>query len=239
MDKIFIAGCSFSDWSQVEYNYGEYLGQTLEVPAKFYTSGCGSNYRIWRKIVPAITSGEITEKDLLIIQYTSVERKEFWSSFKSPNAADYGNNGHPIKGSSMREEYGDGEIIKYKVYADTWQNVIEEKTFFKSYEENFLYTPFEVELFNTYHTMFRGLLHQYKIPTIFLHTHYCYNTHTLKEVTSPYQHYLDVRHLQVPELCFEKDTCSHLTEEGHKELANVLAGYIKKCKTFTDTRSML
>lgn len=238
MDKIFVAGCSFSDWSQVEYNYGEYLGQALNKPVKFYTAGCGSNYRMWRKLVPAITNREITENDLLIVQYTSAERKEFWSSFKSPNQADYGNNGHAFKGSQMREKYGDGEVVKYKVHAHSWQSVPEEKTFFELYEENFLDISFELELFSTYHTMFKGLLHEYSIPTIFLQTNYSYDV-VLSNLTSPYQHYLDVRHLQIPDLCFEKDTCSHLTEEGHKELANVLAGYIKKCKTFTDTRSML
>lgn len=226
MDKIFIAGCSFSDWSQVEYNYGEYLGQALKVPTKFYTSGCGSNYRMWRKLVPAVTSGEITEKDLLLVQYTSVERREFWTSFKSPNAADYGNNGHPVKGSSMREEYGEGEVVKYKVHAHQWQSIPEEENFFRTYEDNFLYIPFEIELFNTYHTMFTGLLNQYKIPTVFLHTNYACDI-TLSNLTSPYQHYLNIKHLQVPELCFEKDTCSHLTAEGHQKLADILQEYIK------------
>ncbi len=226
MDKIFVAGCSFSDWSQVEYNYGEYLSEILDKPVSFYTSGCGSNYRIWRKLVPAITSKQITEKDLLIVQYTSVERKEFWTSFKSPSQGDYENNGHPIKGSQMREKYGDGELIKYKVHAGSWQSVSEEKAFFQSYEENFLYTPFEIELFNTYHTMFKGFLHEYKIPTIFLQTYYTYDV-VLSNLTPPYQHYLDVRHLQVPELCFEKDICSHLTAEGHQKLANILTEYIK------------
>jgi len=227
MDKIFVAGCSFSDWSQVEYNYGEYLGELLDKPVGFYTSGCGSNYRMWRKLVPAITSKVITENDLLIVQYTSVERKEFWTSFKSPSQNDYENNGHPTKGSQMRERYGEGEVIKYKVHANQWQSVPEEKSFLKVYEDNFLYIPFEIELFNTYHTMFRGLLNQYKIPTIFLRTCYSYDLPILEEVTPPLEHFLNVQHLQIPDLCFEKDTYSHLTAEGHKKLADVLADYIK------------
>jgi hypothetical protein len=226
MDKIFVAGCSFSDWSQVEYNYGEYLGQALDCPVEFYTSGCGSNYRIWRKLVPAITNREITENDLLLIQYTSPERKEFWSSFESSIPGDYSCQGHPEKGSPMREKYGDGETIKYKVHAHSWQPNSEEKTFFKLYEENFVSIPFEIELFNTYHTMFKGLLHEYKIPTIFLHTTYAYNL-PLSELTSPYQYYLDIKYLQTPDLCFEKDTRSHLTAEGHQKLANILQEYIK------------
>jgi len=227
MDKIFVAGCSFSDWSQVEYNYGEYLGELLGKPVGFYTSGCGSNYRMWRKLVPAITSKVITENDLLIVQYTSVERKEFWTSFKSPNQNDYENNGHPTKGSKMREEYGDGEVIKYKVHANQWQSVPEEKSFFRVYEDNFLYIPFEIELFNNYHIMFKGLLKQYKIPTIFLRTCYSYDLPILEEVAPPLEHFLNVQHLQVPDLCLEKDTCSHLTAEGHQKLADVLADYIK------------
>lgn len=226
MDKIFVAGCSFSDWSQVEYNYGEYLGKILNKPVGFHTAGCGSNYRMWRKLVPAITNKEITENDLLIVQYTSVERREFWTSLESSDPADYGTNGHATKGSLMREKYGEGETFKFKTHAHTWQVNSEEKTFFKLYEENFLYIPYETELFNTYHTMFKGFLHEYKIPTIFLHTTYAYHV-PLYELTSPYQHYLDVKHVQTPELCFEKDTCSHLTAEGHQKLANILQEYIK------------
>lgn len=226
MDKIFVAGCSFSDWAQVEYNYGEYLGKILNKPVDLYTSGCGSNYRMWRKLVPAITSKALTENDLLIVQYTSVERREFWTSFESSVLGDYGNNGHPIKGSSMREKYGEGEVIKFKTNAHIWQNVSEEKSFFKAYEENFLYVPYEVELFSTYHTMFKALLYQYKIPTIFLHTTYTYDI-GLRDLIPPFQYYLDVRSLQIPDLCFEKNTCSHLTAEGHQKLANVLADYIK------------
>ena len=226
MDKIFVAGCSFSDWSQVEHNYGEHVSSLLNKPVEFFTSGCGSNYRIWRKLVPAVIDKKITENDLLIIQYTSVERKEFWSSLESPVPEDYMSHGHPTKGSPMREKYGDGEIIKYKVDAHSWQNTPEERSFLKSYEETFLYLPFERELFNTYHTMFKGLLCEYKIPTLFLHTTYAYDV-ALSNLTSPLHHYLDIKHLQVPELCFEKDTCSHLTEEGHKKLANLIVNYIK------------
>lgn len=226
MDKIFVAGCSFSDWSQVEYNYGEYLGELLNKPVGFYTSGCGSNYRMWRKLVPAITSKAITENDLLIIQYTSVERKEFWSSFESTVPEDYSPQGHSEKGSSMRDRYEEGDILKFKTHAHTWQPNPEEKTFFKLYEENFLNIPYEREAFSTYHTMFKGLLHEYKIPTIFLHTTYAYDL-PLHELRSPYQHYLDIKYLQTPELCFEKDTRSHLTAEGHQKLADIIQEYIK------------
>jgi len=226
MDKIFVAGCSFSDWSQVEYNYGEYLGYALDIPVRFHTSGCGSNYRMWRKVVPAIVNKEITENDLLIVQYTSVERKEFWTGLESPTPEDYGSHGHPTKGSPMREKYQDGEILKYKVHAHQWQKNPKEKAFFKMYEEIFLYLPFERELFDTYHAMFKGLLYEYRIPTIFLQTTYAYDV-TIGNLTSPLHHYLDIRHLQTPDLCFEKDTCSHLTKEGHQKLADLLVDYIK------------
>jgi len=201
MDKIFVAGCSFSDWSQVEYNYGEYLGELLNKQVGFYTGGCSSNYRMWRKLVPAIVNRDITESDLLIIQYTEIARREFWTSFESTHKEDYGNNGHPIKGSSMREKYGEGEVIKFKTNAHIWQKVPQEESFFKTYEENFLYIPYETELFNTYHTMFKALLHEYKIPTVFLYTTYIFDI-PLFELTSPYQHYLDIMHLQIPDLCF-------------------------------------
>jgi hypothetical protein len=225
INSIVIAGCSFSDWSQVEHNYGEYLGQNLNLPIKSYSSGCGSNFRIWRKLTKAILDKEITSKDLLIIQYTNPDRKEFWSSYSSLQNFDYKPSGNPIKGSPMRDKYLDGDIIKFKMGASTWQSVKVEKTFFQLLEENFTSEEFDIEVFINNHVMFQSLLKEYKIPTIFLKTNYISMVGDIPVLDCNFHYYLDVKHIQVIDLCNEEG-CSHLNDDGHKQLANTLTDYI-------------
>ena len=225
INSIVIAGCSFSDCSQVEYNYGEYLGQNLNLPVKSYSSGCGSNFRIWRKLTKAILDKEITSKDLLIIQYTNPDIKEFWSSHSSPQTFDYKPSGNPIKGSPMRDKYLDGDIIKFKMGASTWQFVKEEKTFFQLLEENFTSENFDIEIFINNHVMFQSLLKEYKIPTIFLKTNYINMVRDIPVIDCNFHHYLDVKQIQIANLCNE-ESCSHLNDDGHKKLANILTDYI-------------
>jgi hypothetical protein len=225
VNRLIVAGCSFSDWSEVEYNYGEYLGQNLNVPVKFQTSGIGSNFRIWRKLSKAIIDKEITNKDLLVIQYTNPDRKEFWSALTSPHSLDYKPSGNPIKGSPMREKYLGGDIIKFKMGATEWQGVKIEQTFFKLLEENFTSEEFDVEVFINNHIMFQALLKEFKIPSIFIKTHYTSMIQNVPMLDCDFHHYLDVREVHKPELSNE-EYCSHLNDRGHRELAKILADYI-------------
>ena len=226
VNRLIISGCSFSDWSQVEYNYGEYLGQNLNLPTSFYTSGCGSNFRIWRRLTADIVNKKITDKDLLVLQYTNPDRKEFWSAHSSLHDFDYKPSGNPLKGSRMRDKYLDGDIIKFKMGASTWQSVKEEKTFFELLEENFTSEDFDNEVFINNHIMFQAFLKEFKIPTIFLKTTYISIVGDIPMIDCNFHHYLDVRHIQTLELCNEEG-CSHLNDEGHRKLANILAEYIK------------
>ena len=225
VNRLIVAGCSFSDWSQVEYNYGEYLGQNLNLPVSFYTSGIGSNFRIWRKLTKAIIDKEITSKDLLVVQYSNPDRREFWSAHSSLHDVDYQRCGNPYKGSTMREKYADGELIKFKMGAWEWQGVKIEQTFFKMFEENFVSEDYDIEVFINNHVMFQTLLKEFKIPTVFLKTNYISIVGDIPTIDCNFHHYLDVRHIQTLKLCNEEG-CSHLNDKGHQELAKILADYI-------------
>jgi len=225
VNRLIIAGCSFSDWSEVEYNYGEYLGQNLNLPVSFYTSGIGSNFRIWRKLAKAIIDKEVTDKDLLVIQYTNPDRREFWSAHSSLHEVDYKRCGNPYKGSTMREKYLGGELIKFKMGAWEWQSVEIEQKFFKLFEENFVSEDYDVEVFINNHVMFQSLLKEFKIPVIFLRTNYTSIVPNIPMLDCSFHHCLDVRYFHTIELCNE-EYCSHLNDKGHKELANVIAEYI-------------
>ena len=70
--KVIVGGCSVSDYTGAEVDrvYGEILSERLNAEYIHHGSGCGSNYRMWRKITNLIMNGEISDKDLIIMQYT-------------------------------------------------------------------------------------------------------------------------------------------------------------------------
>ena len=150
MKKLFVAGCSVSDYTKVDKVYGEYLSEKLNYEYVHEGAGCGSNWRIWRKITNHILNGNLTPNDLLIVQYTTIERREIWSR------ENYISKNEKIE---LREEYKDGgNIVRFKMGSHAWQQREGEKKFFKLYEENFLSDDFEKEVFKTQNVMFQTLL---------------------------------------------------------------------------------
>ena len=156
--KLFVAGCSVSDYTNVDKIYGELLSEKLNCTYIHEGAGCGSNWRIWRKIINYIINGDLTSDDLLIIQYTSFERKEFWSNIEKDM----------ITGKiKIREKYKNGgNLIRFKIDSYKWHKQYEKK-FLKIYEENFINIDYEKDVFNTQNIMFQELLSKYNIKTIF------------------------------------------------------------------------
>lgn len=160
MKKLFVAGCSVSDYTKVDKVYGEYLAEALQYEYVHEAAGCGSNFRMWRRITGHIMNGNLTSDDLLVIQYTGFERREIWSRhlaslFVAPKQV-------------IREPYDDGEITRFKVDSYTWQNSKSEILVHKMFQNNCLNAAFDKEIFDTQHLMFQCLLKEYNIQTIFL-----------------------------------------------------------------------
>jgi hypothetical protein len=163
MKKLCVAGCSFSDFTKVEEVYGEILAKKLNYDYIHEGAGCGSNWRIWRKITNHIMNGTITSDDLVIIQYAENSRNEFWSPF--PNKF--------FKNTIARlcvvdRSHDNGTLIRYKFNADTWQANDEEKTFFKMYETNFVNPKFDDEKFRVHNYNFQHMLKNNNIKVIFI-----------------------------------------------------------------------
>ena len=211
--KLFVAGCSVSDYTLVDETYGDMLSKKLKYDYIHEAAGCGSNWRMWRKITNHIINGNLTKNDLLIIQYTSNERREFWTM----DEVDY------INGKiNIREKYENGgSIIRFKTQSHTWQVLNEEKTFFKLYEENFLNSDFEDEVFRTQNFMFQHLLKTYNIPVIFFNF---YGGQTfIKELESKIFEITEIRN--DPNFFLENDMF-HLNHYGHEYVSNKLLEYI-------------
>ena len=224
--KFITAGCSFSDYAEVKKNYSEYLAEKLGIEyVPGYTSGCGSNYRMWRKLLSGIRNKEITSKDLLVVQYTEPTRKEIWSRHM-----EYINFDQTEKGSPMREPYSSGQLIKFKVNPPGYQ-FKEEQTLFRLLEENFTDPEYDMELFQNYHFAFLNTLERYQIKTVFLKTIYCYN---IPLYESSYSTCLDIRNnienFQIfpsDQYCLSEDDCSHLSDKGHRKVADLIYKHLQ------------
>lgn len=229
--KLFVAGCSFSDYSNVSYTYGEKLATKLGVEYVHEASGCGSNERIWRVLTNHIRDDYLTSNDLLIVQYTTIERKEFWSHFEGTDSVP--------KTINLNEKYKHGgSLIKFKYGCGSWLKHNQEKTFCNQFEKYFLSIDYEKEKFSNQNLMFQSLLHLKKIPTVFLTTSYIGKN-------EPSSNYFSFKNSSLPDYLdtsfnwFKNETQKetqltpdidylHLSEFGHQVLAEDLFTFIKE-----------
>lgn len=218
MRKLFVAGCSVSDYTKVEKVYGEYLSEKLNCDYVHEGAGCGSNWRIWRKITNYILNGELTSNDLLVVQYTTIERKEVWSK------ENYKMNNEKIL---LREDYKDGgNLVRFKVGSYDWQQIDYEKKFFNLYENCFLSIDYEREVFKTQNLMFQTMLKYFNIPTVFLGYYLSLNKNTMDLLPEFKKNsYVEIPHVLDRKYCLENDWW-HLNDLGHQMVADKLYEYI-------------
>ena len=227
IEKLIVAGCSFSDYAEVSKNYSDFLSNSLELQnVHGYTSGAGSNQRIWRKILSGVRNKQIKSDTLVVIQYTDIIRKEFWTknykeSFctsKSP------------KSSKMREDYKDGgQIIKFKMGSHEWQDFPQEKHLMSLLENNFTSLRFDQENFKNAHFSLCNTLERYKIPTIFLGTGYIDN----ELIRTSRNKYLFNYNLpksfpkgESLKYCLTPNDCAHLSHTGHQKVAERIEDFM-------------
>lgn len=219
MPKLFVAGCSFSDNLPSPRNYGSKLAEKLGYEYVHKAKGIGSNHRMWRHLTNAIQNGELTSNDMLVVQYTNPERREFWSAVprsKQELHADI-------------SEYYDarGTILKFKMDSHQWQSNQIEKDFMKMYQENFLSEKFEWEVFNHHNFMFQSMLAYHKIPTVFYYSRYLNNYNVINE-------YKDQVFCEPESFINDESTFMdvvndrfHLNDKGHSMLADMLYDFLK------------
>jgi len=165
--KVWTYGCSVSNCSyspgqdvidaclHPERTYSGYLSDLLQAENMHYAKGCGSNDRIFRLVCNHIINGQIKSDDLIIIQYTNVHRREFWSRHEID-----------LNKWRMREQYKDGQLLRFM---PKWPdgNPIE-KNFQEIYADNFLGIDYDIDVFEGRNMSLQALCELYKIPTIFI-----------------------------------------------------------------------
>jgi hypothetical protein len=222
--KLCVAGCSFSDYTKVDKVYGEYLAEKLDFDYIHEGAGCGSNYRIWRRIVGHIINGTLTPNDIIVIQYTNPERKEFFSkNLPFP---------HQSYESKIRiaEPYQDGSIIRYKYWSDAWQDYENDREFFKLYERDHINITYDREVFVVNHQMFQSLCSEYNMNVIFINGHYIGRNNLDFKINDKYSQYTfheDESFMYTMENRLAPDDMGHMSVLGHTRYSEMLYNHIK------------
>ena len=229
MRKLLVAGCSWSDLTRVDKCYGEWLSEEFNAEYHHHGSGVGSNWRIWRTVSEKIINQTFNRDDILLIQYTSPIRQEFWSSYVETRAKcltdHYGN-------VTLREDYDDGQIIKFKVNMVDYQIDKNEKQLFTLYESYFLNRKFEMRKQKQFHMMFQCMCKEYDLPNVFFVKAVGYSEHLLEYPMLPYY---DNNSIELSasnpeykkEYWLSPDDPSHLSTSGHKWFSEWLTPQIK------------
>lgn len=224
--KLIVAGCSASDYSQVKHPYGEVLASQSDKFSDYIhrAAGCGSNYRIMRIITHDIMKGIITPDDLLIVQWTTLERDEVASAFKRDDALAINRSGG--KRINFRDDFSkDIDIIRYKIHSSEFHHMEKiESEYLKLKEDWFTHMEFERERFDRYSHMFQTMLVYNNINTIFFKfSGYANSFKPIREFENRIFEYLNPEE----EYRQSKDDWGHLNQEGHNYVANELQRFIE------------
>lgn len=217
MRKLFTAGCSVSSRCNGKTSYPEELAKLLNYELVNCTAGCGSNYRTWRMITKHIMDGNLTSDDLVVIQYTEVTRREFWSKFLKNENLD------------MIDLYDDGSLIRFKFGSYLWQRTKEEIEFLKLYENNFVNDVFETENFHINNFNFQHMLKSNNIKVVFIKTTRIDNIEFFAFDEYKKCFFYDYSNNDITNNQTETDFC-HFSDKGHKLIAENLYQHIVNLK---------
>ena len=225
--KVLVGGCSVSDYTHVDRVWGEILAEKLKADYIHQGAGCGSNYRMWRKVGQHIMNGDVGKDDIVIMQYTQLHRREYFSPFTKGGEELFGSKGRSV----LNEPYPDGNIVPYgaiirykpNAHTDVLAGESREKKFSKL-RDYFSDPFFEEETFQNQNYMFQSLCLYKNINCYFLDIGYL---HELKTYMLPefVDKYINLRGL------FEKYPLhgtdkGHYSQEGHNVVADILLNTI-------------
>jgi hypothetical protein len=219
--KVVVGGCSMSDYTgaEVERVYGEILAENIGADYIHHGAGCGSNYRTWRNITNLVMNNEITEDDLILVQYTDPTRQEFWSAY--------------VNEHFTREQKYNGDIIRWKFNAHKWHNTNDfEHKFLKLKEEHFTSTEFDLERFEYNHYLFHNTIVSKNIKIAYIVMDYGiakfidrFNKN--EEIHIPEDMSTEIYPMSKDIYLLDGDK-SHLNQLGHIHLATIIEKFLKK-----------
>jgi len=206
MNKLVVAGCSVSDYTFVDKVWGEYVAKHLELEYMHLAAGGGSNSRMWRLLTTHIRNGTITSDDTVLVQYTTLERTEFWSAL--------------IDDCHIRDSYTNGSVLRFKFDSHTWYSGIESKLM-KMYEQ-FIDIEFEQEKFINNHIAFQCLAKEYNIHNLYFVKvgKYGFNGEDHPTISKYKDNFLNYNNIFDNKKYHLKGDPGHLSTKGHTILAD-------------------
>lgn len=171
MNKLYMFGCSFSDRTRVSHCYGELAAEQLQLKYIHNAAGCGSNDRIFRVLGNLLADNAIDKQDTVVVQYTGVDRTEFWSNIEQRGLEQRRSQELSERHGriTLRERYAHGgDITRFKAGSWEWQLDTREAGLHKAYELNASFEPFNIERWRASHTMLQNTLAHKGIRTIFI-----------------------------------------------------------------------
>lgn len=221
--RLIVAGCSVSDYSGTEVTYGEVIARLSSMDYIDESAECGSNFRIWRRITSMIRKGDINENDVLIIQYTTPERKEFYSHHEFESNRDKPNG----KMKPLREPYDDGSTVKFKYYSYDFYRNDDEKSFMRLLQEGFTSITYDEEVFINFQYMFQFMLKELRIKTVFLRE-LKYQPKFIDTIECDTQLYYPIDgYFREGLATLYGNVYGHLNDQGHTKLGNDLFEILK------------
>lgn len=221
--KLVVGGCSFSDWYPgVEKPWSVKLSERMKLEYLHEARGCGSNYRIWRELTNHIVQGKVSKEDIILIQYTSPTRYEFWSDCTHPviPITSYKNSSDPFYNNRDKR---DGTIIRWKPGAYEFNSLNNnEKEFFKELETHFIHQDFCNQQFLMYQNMFHGFLLSRGFNKFFYL--YPYQDTIGCEWAGLDRIIIKKEDWYIPNFCID---IGHLNDSGVEHLANLVYDRIK------------
>ena len=218
--NLFVYGCSFSDrYGSVIDSYGDIISKKLNLNYFHNARICGSNFAISRSLNNHIMNRQISNNDIVVIQYTEVTRREFITeaNVKVPN--------------EVYEKFNDsGLLLRFKLGAHEWHKHESISTFFQIYEKYLINDDYDNELFIQTNYSNQCVLFANNIKNVIIMRLSYYGLPTFKWVNlnelNPYILEDDQTYRNLP-YAYSDDDRFHLSSEGHNHLANRIIDIIK------------
>lgn len=189
MSKLFSAGCSIADRTNVTHCYGDYVAEMLDREYVHFCGGGGSNERSIRLITHAVLNKQLTPHDMLLIQFTDVTRRDMPSSWLTHTAQGKKSAEHHVNQVRIAREkhtalapesYHEnmetcsidispqGIYTRYKMDSRLWQLTQQDMALHSHIEQYSSDEAMDHERFITQFLMLDSFLKQHQIPYVYV-----------------------------------------------------------------------
>lgn len=160
--NLAVGGCSFSDYRYDIYPYGRQVADHFGWDY-FHAAACaGSNQRIWRVLTRAIIDKELQQGDLILLQYTILDRREVWSPDTTRHNSPY---------EELDDYWDNGKLFRLTAHSVEYSANIHERQL-SNLHNRFSDYDYNKEIFETQHAAFAALCELNGITVLNINSQY-------------------------------------------------------------------